>query len=238
MSDKNQTLWIFVSIAFVAGLLIGGGAIFLLKGNNASSKISFYPTKSSAAGNNWLAKVDDYAITQEEFEDAFRLYMTQVPESYRASLPPEATLKAEYLNQMISEYAILIKALDSGLLNKKETALQFKAAMRTAISQLYLGQNAPQDPGAFMPTKAEKDAAYQQYKAEFTRRGYTAEQINQVLDQQLVQYKKQEWVARFVQQTKEGFKVQRNEAKINSLGLVPQQPQQAAPFGMPGSTNR
>lgn len=194
----------------------------------STNSMSVYPIRASHAGNNWLAKIGDYTLSQEEFDDSFRLYMSQIPESSRATLPPEATLKMEYLNQMIREYAILIKALNSGIQNNKGTSLQFQSTMRTAICEFYLNQNIPQDPGFFMPTRAEKEEAYQQYKAELTRRGYNAEQISQILDQQLVQKKKQQWIARFVQEAKEDIKVQINEENIHALIMVTQQP---------GSTN-
>lgn len=221
MGEKKLDFWLFVAGAFVVGLLAGGGILLLTQGGGPVGKgvISLYPTKASAAGNDWLVKIDDYAITKAEFEEGYKYFLAQVPEAQRASLPDESVIKRQYFENLIAQYVIDIKALNDGIHKSPEGELLLKTALRQAIYQIYLQKNLPQDKSGFMPSKVEIDQYYMQNKAQFDKLGMKADQIKQYAIQEISQRKMQEWVATFIATKKESFKVQRNESLIQKDGL-------------------
>lgn len=222
MSEKNNTNWLFISLALVVGIIIGGGATYLLKSGSGSSgkagSVNVYPSKAN--GSEWLVKIDDYVITKPEFEDGLRYFMAQIPEQQRANLPNEAYIKKQYLDSLIGQYVIVLKAANDGSLNTKESQFIMSAAVRQAIYNFYLQKFIPQDKSAFIPSQAEINQYYNQNKAQFDRMGASADQIKQYAINDLGQRKLQLWVSDFIEQAKESYKIQRNTDVLQKEGIT------------------
>ncbi len=92
MNEKNNLI-IAIGLSFVVGLVIGGAIIFFAFGKKANANISLYPTKASEVGNDWLVKIDGYAISKNEFEEGYKFFLSQIPEQQRINLPNESILK-------------------------------------------------------------------------------------------------------------------------------------------------
>jgi len=235
MEEKtvNSNIWLYVVLGFIAGILIGGGITLALRGGSTpGDTISLYPPKSSAVGNDWLIKIDDYAVTKSEFEEGYKYFMSQIPEQQRASLPPDT--KRLFFENLLSQYIINLKALKEGLPKTREGQLLLRTAIRQAIYQIYLTKNIPQDKSIFMPSQIEINDYYMRNKAQFDKLGMKSDQIKQYAIQELSQQKMQMWVQGFVAQAKESFKVERNNDQLEQVGISVQQ---NAPVVLPPATN-
>lgn len=69
----------------------------------------------------------------------------------------------------------------------------------------------------FIPTDAELDAFYDQYRIQYDKSGMGAEQIRQDITQRLAAQKQQQWLAQFVSRLKESHKIERNDTNSNSV---------------------
>lgn len=244
MAEKNSNLWLFIVGALIIGVLAGGGTTFLLlKTNKVSDTLdvqSILPVKANNSVSDWLVKIDDYIITKSEFEDGFQYYMTQIPDSQRANLPSESVIKRQFLDNLIAQYVINLKAINEGIPASKEGQFLLKAALRQAIYSIYLQKSIPQDKSAFTPTKIELDQIYKQYEQQFNQRGWNADQrkqyMNQVVAPQLSQQKLQNWVSEFVGIAKENYKIKRNEELILKEGIT--SGQQSPLLLQPQQTNK
>lgn len=215
---KIKESWQVYAITLMIGIIIGGAIIFLVKGGSGFSAggINPYPQKSSEVGGDWLVKIDDYAISKAEFDNGLQMYMSQLPAEYRGR---EGLFKKEYFDSLIGQYVITIKALNEGFLNDKENMILMKTALRSVIQNYYIQKNAPKDPSAFMPSKMEIDQFNMQYSAQFDKMGYSAEQRKQAAVQELQKRNFQKWAIDFMNQTKENYKIQRNNDELTKLGI-------------------
>ncbi len=217
MSEKNN-LVIAIGLSFVVGLVIGGAIIFFTFGKKANANISLYPAKASEVGNDWLVKIDGYAISKNEFEEGYRFFLSQIPEQQRINLPNESILKYQVLENFISQYVLTVKALDSGIYNTPDSKLAVRLALRDTIYKLYL-KSMIKDESIFKPTKAEIEEYYMKNRQQFEKMGLKAEQIKAYAEQDLYNRKLQEWIAAFVTSKRQEFKIEKNEALMEKLGI-------------------
>ncbi len=199
--------------------------------------IGMYPPKS---GPDWLAKIDDYLITGMDFDEGYKYLLSQVPEEKRTNLPPDT--KKKYFNSLISQYLINIKALNDGLLKipgnytrikkyimsvKAKSGLKNTPAnqpvlrnyIRQAIAQIYIQSRLPADKNFFKPSKGEIDDFYLKNKTELDNSGLKSGQMKQVITQEIERQKQQEWLQKYLDQIKENFKIQINEAALLQEGI-------------------
>ncbi len=218
--QKIRESWQYYAISLFIGIILGGGIMMLLKGGGFGGRgVDPYPPRASAVGGDWLAKIDDYAISKADFEEGYKFFMNQIPAQQRMQLPDESVIKKQYFDTLVGQYIVTIKALNEGLAGSREGQLLLKTALRQAIYQIYLNKNIPQDPSVFAPSKAEIDQYNRQYSSQFDKLGLNAEQRRQYATQEISQRKMQAWAAEFINQIRENYKVQRNPDMMNKIGI-------------------
>ena len=227
MSEKKMDFWLFLAGSLIVGLIIGGGLTYALtKGSGTSGAVNIMPSKSGQGGD-WLVKIDDMTITKSDLDDSYKMYIEQIPPEKRLD---EKSVKAELLESLISQYIILMKISTDNWLNTKEGKLM----TRSSVIQSFLVWNASKNQQAFIPTKPEMDTFYSQYKTQYDKSGMNSDQIKQDITQRLGSQKQQQWLAQFVSQVKESYKIQRNTPLIEKEGYGPGL-QTAPAFGLPQS---
>ncbi len=229
MNEKIK-LPLVAGISFLIGLVIGGAIIFFTYGKKASANISLYPPKSSQVGSEWLVKIDGYAISKKDFDEAYKYLISQIPEQQRINLPNESLIKYQVLETLISQYVLVVKALNSGIYNSEENKMLINYAVRESIYKVYLN-SAIKDPAVFKPTKAQIEEFYVQNKDQFEKLGWKADQIKMYAEQQIYNKNLQEWMAKFVTSTKEEFKIEKNSNLMEKLG-IPSTPPAVNPQGL------
>jgi hypothetical protein len=211
MNEKNVNLWMMLAGAFVVGLLAGGGVIFAVKGASAVG-VDLYPSK---AAGDWIVKIDDYTVGKAEFDEGYKMFMDQIPAAQKMNLPPENEIKAQYVESLIGQYALLVKLLNERWVQTKEG----KLLLRQALYQIYLQKEAAKNQEAFVPSKPQIDRFYQQYKSQFDKSGLGAEQIRQQIVQTLGQQNMQVWALQYVKEIRENYKIQRNTTLMEKEGI-------------------
>lgn len=214
--------------AFVVGLLAGGGIMFAVKGGgvkmSGESGVSIMPVKAKDAGSDWVIKIDDYVITRSEYEsgakEAYKQYKAQydqLPADQKMKVPvyDEATVKKVYLENLLQQYIVVLKAMGESGFNTAENMLVIKSGLRQLVMQQYLLTKAPNQK-TFEPTNDEVNKYYTQNRAQLEATGMPMSQLIEAIKRQLAQQKQQEWLAGFVGQVKENFKVTRNTDVLGS----------------------
>ncbi|NPV01004.1 MAG: peptidyl-prolyl cis-trans isomerase [Brevinematales bacterium] len=224
MADKKGPgAILYIIIAFVVGLGAGFGLTKLLggavSGGIKTDKIMVQLNKTSDVGSDWLVKIDDYAISKSEFEDSYNLLKSTSPQFAGLSPQDEAKLKWQYFESMIDEYIVTLQAVNKGNMNIKTANLLINSSARQSIYTLYLKDNLPLE-SSFNPTDQEIEQFYQQYKDQFKKSGYNAEQIKQVAIENVKKLKLQQWMMSFITHIKEGYKIERNFDAMKALGIT------------------
>ncbi len=223
--NKGAGAIVFIIIAFAVGAAVGFLGARLFGGSSTSGgivksdKIMVQLNKASEVGNNWLVKIDDYAISKAEFEDSYNLLKSTSPQFAGLSPQDEAKLKWQYFESMIDEYIVTLQAVNKGNMNVKTANLLINSSARQSIYTLYLKDNLPVE-SSFNPTPQEIEQFYQQYKNEFKKSGYNAEQIKQVATENVKKMKLQQWMMSFISHIKEGYKIERNFDAMKTLGIT------------------
>jgi RPA family protein len=223
--EKQKTIMIIIIIAaFIVGAGAGFATGFFVKPNQISQSgmVSLYPSSASEVGNEWLVKIDDYAISKKEFEEGFEYFMSQLKQMAAQQGMPEPSeeqYKTMYLDNLISQYVLVIQALKEETFADKENELLLKLAIRDAIYKVYLNKYLPEDEAVFQPSRVELNQAFNQYRDQFAQMGWSSEQIRQYLTQQLAQQKMQIWMQNLVNQTKERYKIERNRELLEKKGI-------------------
>ncbi len=122
------------------------------------------------------------------------------------------------LENFISQYVLTVKALNSGIYNTPDSKLAVRLALRDTIYKLYL-KSMIKDESIFKPTKAEIEEYYMKNRQQFEKMGLKAEQIKAYAEQDLYNRKLQEWIAAFVTSKRQEFKIEKNEALMEKLGI-------------------
>lgn len=233
----KKELILGLSIGLVVGILIMfiGGKVLP---NNAvgaygKSNVSLALPEIDKMGPEHLVKVENYGITIDDFTNAYDLVKKNLPPEQQATLlSNESAAKAEILETMINQYAVVATAIEEGFLENPKTLQMFRNAAQQALFNLYINENMPQGENAFAVSQPEIEQAFAQYGNELRARGMNATQSQEFLSAQIAQQKRQRWMFEFVSKIKEGFRVERNSEAIKSqdistsrTGFSPQQPQ-------------
>jgi hypothetical protein len=236
----NKNIWLYLTGALIAGILIGGGVVYFVSGGlGGNGNLSLYPPKSSP---DWLAKIDDYVITKADFEAGYQQVLSQIPEEKRPFIRPD--MKKQYFESLLKEYILCIKALNDGVQKVPENQIVLKSYIRQLLSNMYLQKNAPADKSVFMPSKMEVDAYFAQNKADLDKSGMKSDQLKQYIVQVLGRQKEQAWIESVVSTVKETIKVERNNSGLLQEGVTADSPQAPQLFPQPqqpalqGSTNK
>lgn len=217
----------FHVLSLLLGILIGGLGVFFVSlalGNTPNTRnneaLQLYPPTSSEVKSDWLVKIDNYAIPQKEFQELYA-YTIQTLEKQGRDLSqmPESTIKAQLLESLIGQYAIVIQALKDGVVSEKNSRNLLKMQLDQAIQQLYLQKLMPTDRSQFIPSKVEISQFYEQNKSELAKRGYSAKQIKELATKELFNRKTQAWIQKTVEEIKEKYKIERNSNLIQKLGI-------------------
>lgn len=227
MSSENKNLWI---ILIAAAFIVGLGAGFLVRsltgGSAKTDGISLYPPTAAQARGPWLAKIDNYVITKEDFD----LLMSQIPQEQLAMYGSPDDVKRYVFNQLIDQYVILIEAQKSGVLNDKNTRYMLAAALRQAVYQVYLEQQV-KDPSIFAPSKLEEEQVYKQYGPMLRQQGKSATEIREIIQQEVQKQKFQVWMKQFVTEARDKYKIEKNAKMLESSGMAENQ---GGGFNFPG----
>jgi hypothetical protein len=237
--------------ALVVGGLIGAGIVLLAGGSSkirsASGQgvVNLFPEKSTAVGNEWVVKIDDYAVSKKDFEEAakeafkaYRQQYDQLPAEQKAQIPmpDDSNFKKLYLEEIIKQNIVTLKAFTDNDFKAKVTPAMLSMMMRQALVQLYVQSKMP-DQTAFIPSKVEIDQYYKQNKEQFDKTGASATQIKDYITQQLARQKLQVWQNEFLQQAKEGFKITRNPEIVGTAPSIGVNPAGAGNGLIPAGTN-
>ncbi len=169
---------LFIGIAL--GAAVGALGVYLIKGtssasaavtasNGITSTVSVAPLEVEMLDDNYLVRVENYGISVEDFTNAFEMVKQNLPpEQQAALLANESMAKAEILETMINQYAVIATALDEGFLEHPDNMKLFRNAAQQALFNLYISQNMPQS--GFQASKPEIDQAFSQYGGELRAR--------------------------------------------------------------------
>ncbi len=182
------------------------------------SNVSIAPLEIDFLDDDHIVRVENYGISVEDFTNAFEMVKQNLPpEQQAALLANESMAKAEILETMINQYAVIATALEEGFLENPDNLKMFRNAAQQALFNLYISQNMPQS--GFQASKPEIDQAFSQYGSELRARGMNASQIQEFLASQIAQQKQQRWMIEFVSKIKEAYRVERNHDIIRNLDI-------------------
>jgi len=88
MDEKNFKSLIYIIVSLVVGIIIGCGSTYFIYRNvshGGAGGISLLPPVDS--GKEWVIKIDKYVITKSDFDEYYKLYITQIPPNQLSSVP-------------------------------------------------------------------------------------------------------------------------------------------------------
>ena len=119
-------------------VLCGGLAPYIsMKGRDTGSR-SFAQEKRDPS--MWLVKINGKTITLKEFDQEFDVHVYSLPiidEDKERYVEDEAN-KKRFLTNLVNEYLIYNKAVDSGYLERDDVQALIEAVSRRAVLQVYL----------------------------------------------------------------------------------------------------
>ncbi|MGL4677330.1 MAG: hypothetical protein ACRCWI_06650 [Brevinema sp.] len=210
-----------LAIGLAVGII---GAVIFSQSNKASSDgkavLSLALPQIEKLDEDHLVKVENFGISVNDFTNAYELVKQNLSPEQQAEISAnEAAAKAEILETMINQYAVVATAIEEGFLEDETNLKLFRNAAQQALFNLYLTQNLPQNENSFVVSQPELDQAYAQYGEELRARGFNATKSREVLTTQITQQKRQRWMLDFVGKIKEGFRVERNNAALEAAGI-------------------
>ena len=217
-------------IAAGAGLIVGvlGSSLFFMTTKVATGGVDTFSLalpEIKELDKDHLAKIENYGISVEDYTNAYdQIKKSLPPEQLAGVMANESMARAEILETMINQFAVVATAIEEGFLEDEENIRLFRNAAHQALFQLYVAKNLPEDPNQFVASQPEIDQAYTQYGAEFRARGMNAQQSKDFIIAQVAQQKRQRWIIDFVSKIKEGFRIERNddllkEQNISAVGM-------------------
>ena len=205
------------------------GTLFAKQTSSGKAEFSLALPTITKLDKDYLAKIEDFGIALADFTNAFDQVKKNLPPEQLAQVSAnEAGAKAEILETMINQYAVVATAIEEGFLEDEENMRLFRNATQQALFQLYVAKNMPEGGNEFSASQPEIDQAYAQYGAEFRARGLNAQQSKDYIVSQIAQQKRQRWMIDFVSKIKEGFRIERND------DLLKEQNISATALPMPG----
>ncbi|MFW6139457.1 MAG: SurA N-terminal domain-containing protein [Spirochaetota bacterium] len=132
-----------LSIFFlIAGVFMDHYLINPSSGMEKTGVVLAEDTGKSSGNGTWVAKINDYVISREEFQREFAVHVYSLPfgeekkEEYRNN--PEN--KRRFLSNLVHEHLIHQQALEKGYDKKQLVQDLIKAVTRRAIIQVYLNE--------------------------------------------------------------------------------------------------
>ncbi len=173
----------------------------------------------TSSSNNWILQIDDTFLSSDEFRNGFIEFVSNIPPEQLSGSITDTTLKKQYLESYIGQYAILMKAIEEGVFDSSQMQTYFRAAVLQAVFQIYFQWLMVRDRPDFTPTTDEMNAFYQQNLQQIVSLGLTSDQIRALIMQQLTEQKMQMWMKQQLDVVKEQYRIRRNSTKLRSLGF-------------------
>ena len=226
---KKDTI-ISAAVGLAVGVIITlVGTLFATQTSSGKAEFSLALPTITKLDKDYLAKIEDFGIALADFTNAFEQVKKNLPPEQLVQVSAnEAGAKAEILETMINQFAVVATAIEEGFLEDEENMRLFRNAAQQALFQLYVAKNMPEDGNEFSASQPEIDQAYAQYGAEFRARGLNAQQSKDYIVSQIAQQKRQRWMIDFVSKIKEGYRIERND------DLLKEQNISATALPMPG----
>lgn len=214
-----------IMIGVVVGLVVGViitlvGTLFVKQTSSGTAEFSLALPAITELDKDYLAKIEGFGIALADFTNAYDQVKKNLPPEQLAQVSAnEAGAKAEILETMINQYAVVATAIEEGFLEDEENMRLFRNAAQQALFQLYVAKNMPEGGNEFSASQPEIDQAYSQYGAEFRARGLNAQQSKDYIVSQIAQQKRQRWMIDFVSKIKEGFRIERNDDLLKEQNI-------------------
>lgn len=177
-------------------------------------KDSFLTTTSN---NNWIFQIDNVFLTSDEFRRGYNEFISNIsPEQVSGN---ESAIKKQYLESYLSQYAILMKAVEDGVFESPEMQTYFRAAVLQSVFQVYFQWLMMKTHPDFTPTAEEMNAFYQQNLEQIVAMGLNSDQIRSLIGQQLTEQKMQIWMKQQLDIVKEEYRIKRNTERLRTLGF-------------------
>ncbi len=220
----------------VASFLVGGAMGFLVSGSNVSStssSISSYlnDLEKPILGGDVIVHIEgpngrSLDIYRKDFEREYELVLrsTGASDSQLALLMRDKEYKKNFLESIIAEYLVYLKARSENIENTDNGKIVLRLAARQGLQNLLyqkvLLKNLKE------PTEADIDKAYRKYRAEFRKRGITANQAVQIIKGELLRQQLLLAQRNFINSLKEEFRIERKGefAESSSGGGTPSLP--------------
>lgn len=217
----KKDMLIGTGIGLVAGVIITLAVGFATKqSSGGASMISLALPEIAELDDEYLAKVENFGIALSDFTNAFDQIKQNLPPEQLAQISAnEAGARAEILETMINQSAVVATALEEGFLEDEENLRLFRNSAQQALFQLYVAKNMPEDPNQFTASQPEIDQAYTQFGSELRARGLNAQQSKEYIVSQISQQKRQRWMIDFVSKIKEGFRIERNDELLKEYDI-------------------
>ncbi|MGL4394548.1 MAG: hypothetical protein ACRCS8_04920 [Brevinema sp.] len=217
----NKNMILMLCGAVIGGAVLGS-ALTMLLSKNSSGQVSnlMSLTEISSLSDKYLVKVEKYGISVEEFTNALsEVKKGLAPEQLAQFEANEALFNANVFESLINQTVVVASAIEEGFLENPENMKLFRNGVQQTLLNLYISQNAPTDPNAFAPSKAQIDQAFQQFGREFTARGLNASQAREYIVGQLSQQNRQRWTLEFMSKIREKYRIERNTKKLDEYNI-------------------
>lgn len=124
--------FIFYYVFTTQSVIADDGKLLLAQAKDATTK----------KPNPWVAKIDDFTLTLEDFKREFSVHVYSLPldEQQKEKYKNDDVNKKKFLTNLISEYLIYMKSLDEGYNKRDDVKDLIKAVTRRAIIQVYLNE--------------------------------------------------------------------------------------------------
>ncbi len=217
----KKDMMISATVGLVVGIIVTlVGTLFVKQTSAGKAEFSLALPTITKLDKDYLAKIEDFGIALADFTNAFDQVKKNLPPEQLVQISAnEAGAKAEILETMINQYAVVATAIEEGFLEDEENMRLFRNAAQQALFQLYVAKNMPEGGNEFTASQPEIDQAYAQYGAEFRARGLNAQQSKDYIVSQIAQQKRQRWMIDFVSKIKEGFRIERNDDLLKEQNI-------------------
>lgn len=174
---------------------------------------------TASSNSNWVIRIENNFLSSDEFRRGYVTFLSNLSSEPGGGNYSESYLKKTYLESYISQYTVLMKALEDQVFDSPEMQTYFRAAVMQAVVQIYLQWLMEKQHPDFSPTTDEINSFYQANQQQIAGMGLNSEQIRQLIIEQVSQQKMQAWMKDQLSLVKEGYRVKRNTDRLHALGF-------------------